>query len=100
MTMHAINALERKRLEVQSRLDAHKTQRERNQLGQFSTPPALAEDLLAYAKKLLPQGKAVRFIDPAFGTGAFYSALLKLFPCAQIEEARGFEIDPHYGRPA
>jgi hypothetical protein len=98
--MKAIDELEPKRFELQAQLDAGKTQAERNRLGQFATPPALAADILTYAKTLLPEGEPVRFLDPAIGTGAFYSALLKTFPASRIEKAKGFEIDPHYGRPA
>ena len=85
---------------VQAALDEGKTQAERNKLGQFATPPALAADILTYAKTLLPAGGRVRFLDPAIGTGAFYSALLKTFPDNRIECARGFEVDAHYGQPA
>ena len=45
-------------------------------------------------------GESVRFIDPAIGTGAFYSALLATFPRSAIGAAVGYEIDPHYGAPA
>ncbi|HEX3397156.1 MAG TPA: hypothetical protein VHS76_10680 [Steroidobacteraceae bacterium] len=92
--------LERQRLTLQVRLDSEKSQAERNRQGQFSTPPALAEDVLRYASKLLPGGEEVRFIDPAIGTGAFYSALFGAVPRARIAGALGFEIDPHYGDAA
>ncbi|MCI0660164.1 MAG: hypothetical protein L0220_03735 [Acidobacteria bacterium] len=95
-----IDILERKRIELQAKLDDMKTQAEHNRLGQFGRPPALAEDIQSYAKTLIPEGKPVRFLDPAIGTGAFYSALLKVFSSSLIEEARGFEIDVHYFRPA
>lgn len=95
-----ISELERQRFELQAALDGRKTLAERNRLGQFATPPALAADILAYAETLLPPGELVQFLDPAFGTGAFYSALLKTFPAARIDRACGFEVDPHYGRPA
>jgi hypothetical protein len=95
-----IEELEEERLRLQAQLDSHKTKRERNRLGQFATPPALARDILNYAKTLLPGRERIRFIEPAIGTGALYSALLKVFPENQIEEALGFEVDPHYGLPA
>lgn len=97
---HATADKEQKRLALQASLDAAKTQAERNRLGQFATPTPLAGDILQYAKTLLPRATQVRFIDPAIGTGAFYSALLKVFPKQRIAEAVGFELDPHYGRPA
>jgi adenine-specific DNA-methyltransferase len=92
--------LEKKRLSLQLILDDQKTQAERNKLGQFSTPTALAQDILRYAATLLPQGEPVRFLDPAIGTGAFYSALRHVYPNGQVREAEGYEIDPHYGHPA
>lgn len=95
-----IAARETARLALQAQLDGQKTALERNKLGQFATPTALAEDILSYAKSLLPADAAVSFLDPAIGTGSFYSALLKTFPAARIRDAKGFEIDPHYGVPA
>ena len=44
--------------------------------------------------------EAVRFIDPAIGTGSFYSALLQVFPAGRLTRAVGYEVDPHYGEPA
>jgi adenine-specific DNA-methyltransferase len=88
------------RLELQAQLDATKTQEERNRLGQFATPTALANDILACARNLLPDDAMVRFLDPAFGTGSFYSALNHVFPMERIARATGFEIDPHYGHQA
>lgn len=92
--------VEEERLRIQAALDAEKTQAERNRLGQFATPTALAEDILRYAARLHASEERVRFLDPAFGTGSFYSALLRVFPKKQIQEAQGFEIDPHYCGPA
>jgi methylase of polypeptide subunit release factors len=48
----------------------------------------------------LPAGERGSFLDPAIGTGSFYSAFLKAFPKKRIAEALGFELDPHYGKPA
>lgn len=91
---------EEARLRLQVKLDASKTQAERNKLGQYATPTELALDILRYARSLLPSGTTIRFLDPAFGTGSFYSALLRTFPSAEIAEAVGYEIDPHYGERA
>jgi predicted RNA methylase len=77
-------------------LESLKTQTERNKLGQFATPNVLATDILEYAKTLLPTSQQIRFLDPAFGTGAFYSALLRVFPSLRITKAWGYEIDPHH----
>lgn len=95
-----IKEKEQRRLALQSSLDAEKNQAERNRLGQFATPSALAVDILRYAASLMPAAAKVRFLDPAIGTGSFYSALLKVFPKWRIAEALGFELDPHYGNPA
>ena len=97
---NTLDAIEEQRITLQGCLDAQKTQAERNRLGQFATPPLLARDILSYARALLPSRGGVCFLDPAFGTGAFYSAARKVFQENQIKEARGFEIDPHYGVPA
>lgn len=93
-------AIELTRLESQIRLDSAKTQAERNRLGQFATPTGLAADILKYARALLPQPHKIRFLDPAFGTGSFYSALTGAFSPSEIVRAVGYEIDPHYGNEA
>ena len=100
MTMDTLDLLEQRRVELQIDLDAAKSKAERNQLGQFATPTPLAVQMLEQAKRLLPDDQPMRFLDPAFGTGAFYSALLRVFPDDQIVSARGYEIDPHYGDDA
>lgn len=69
-------------------------------MGQFATSPALAADILRYAAAVLDENNPVRFIDPAIGTGSFYSALLDVFPKKRIACATGYEMDPHYGVPA
>lgn len=95
-----ISDLERERQIIQVDLDAKKTQEERNVMGQFSTPNKLAIDLLLHARTILPKRGKVKFIDPAFGTGSFYSALNTIFPESRIESALGIEIDPHYAVPS
>jgi adenine-specific DNA-methyltransferase len=88
--------LEVRRIALQQECDSARTQRERNRLGQFATPQALALDILRFAKKLVPSDEKVRFLDPAFGTGSFFSALLEVFKPIRVAAAAGFEIDPHY----
>ena len=97
---NSTGTLEEQRLGFQAEIDARKSQAERNRLGQFATPTALAIDILKYGATLLQSGEQVRFLDPAIGTGAFYSALQEVFTSSQIAEAVGFEIDPSYGEPA
>lgn len=91
---------EQERLALQALLDANKSQAERNRLGQFATPSGLAEDVVRYALNLLSSAEKIHFLDPAFGTGSFYRALLQTVPKKRIAESLGFEIDPHYGEPA
>lgn len=98
--MNITKATEQARVLRQLQLDEAKTQIERNKLGQFATPTDLAYDILKYAFELFPAHLKIRFLDPAFGTGSFYSALLRVFPPSQIAEAIGYEIDPHYGSSA
>jgi len=95
-----IDRFESQRQALQVELDEQKTQEERNIMGQFSTPNMLANDILTHAENIFPKRGKVRFLDPAFGTGSFYSALNKVFPESRIEAATGFEIDKHYGEPA
>ena len=98
--MNVTATIELTRMLRQSQLDGSRTQVQRNQLGQFATPPTLAADILKYASMLLPSDIKIRFLDPAFGTGSFYSALLQQFGRSQIVKAVGYEIDPHYGNEA
>jgi adenine-specific DNA-methyltransferase len=76
----------------QTRLDTLKTPAERNKWGQFATPFELALSLARYAHKTLGAGR-LRFLDPAVGTGSFYSALSQVVPQKTIEAATGIELD-------
>ena len=98
--MRCIEEIETQRQIIQRELDLLKTQEQRNILGQFSTPIILANDILRNALKLMPTGDKIRFLDPAIGTGAFFSALSNVFLPICIEAAIGYEIDEHYGKPA
>ncbi len=100
MTKKTIAKYEVRRIALQDELDAKKEGSERNRMGQFATPNRLAVDILRYAKAQLGMSEKVRFIDPAIGTGSFYSALLDVFPNPLISAAVGYEIDRHYGDPA
>ena len=94
------DTIEQRRCVMQTELDGHKSQAERNKLGQFATPTQLARDVLTYGLGLLPEAMPVRFLDPALGTGSFYSALLSTLADRPVQSAVGFEIDPHYGEPS
>lgn len=98
--MPEIRKKEQERQRLQFILDKLKSQQERNALGQYSTPFQLAWEILIYAKANIRDKNNIRFFDPAFGTGVFYSALTHVFLEEQIKVARGFEIDTHYFSPA
>ncbi len=97
--MADIRDREKARLELQERLDAAKEQSERNRLGQFATPSELASEIVAYAVSLLPPDCKIRFLEPGFGTGPFYSALLWHVPASRLKAAAGYEIDPDQAGP-
>src|SRR5438309_1552489 len=61
-----VTMTEAHRLAEQERLDRLKTPKERNRLGQFATPPALALDIARYAAESC-RGRRVSFLDPAIG---------------------------------
>jgi adenine-specific DNA-methyltransferase len=96
----SVDLIEAKRIVEQIQLEGSKTSLERNRLGQFATPNLLAIEILKYSKALLPDNEAIHFLDPAIGTGSFYSALLQLFPVEEIKSAAGYEIDRDYAEAA
>lgn len=98
--MDALSLREQQRQALQEVLDKQKTQGERNRLGQFATPFDLACQITSYSMTLLPEKVSIRFLDPAVGTGVFFSALNRIVTADQIAAADGYEIDSHYGAPA
>jgi len=99
MATVAHQTIEGRRREEQTRLDTLKTAAERNKWGQFATPFELALSLARYAHKTLGEGR-LRFLDPAIGTGSFYSALSQAVPAKTIEVATGIELDPLFADAA
>jgi hypothetical protein len=91
--------IEEHRLQEQERLDALKTAAERNRWGQFATPPKLARSIARYALALMGEN-SVRFLDPAVGTGSFFSALCQESAPHSIESAVGVELDPLFAKSA
>lgn len=89
--------MENRREEMQEQLDAQKTQKDRNKLGQFSTPYPLALEIMRYMRQLIGTDN-VSFIEPAIGTGVFYSAFNQVFSMRN-QHVLGFEIDPLYYNP-
>jgi hypothetical protein len=88
------------RLAEQVRLDALKTSAQRNERGQFATPPDLAMEIVRHLQTMWMTAEPVRFIDPAVGTGSFYSALLQVFPRSAIARAVGIELDEVFAQAA
>ena len=85
-----MNRVETERTRIQAELDAQRTQRQRNVMGQFATPSPLAVEMLRSARDLTHRRtRGLKFMDPAFGTGAFYSALLHVFGRESIAAAYG-----------
>jgi len=85
----------------QERLDGLRGAAERNRRGQFATPPALALDIAKYARsKRRNRPGTVRFLDPAIGSGSFYSAFRHAFSENAISAAIGIELDPDAAKVA
>jgi adenine-specific DNA-methyltransferase len=100
VTMAKVEKLEIQRQALQEQLNGAKTQVARNKLGQFATPQVLAAEIVDCAMELLPKSSPIRFLEPGFGLGPFYSALLSSVPQKRIAVAAGYELDQHYAEPA
>ena len=95
MNAHQDNPTETRRQAIQAAVDATRSAAERNRLGQFATPNALAIDIARYVDSLIDDRKrAVRFADPSIGSGSFFSAALAVFGPKRIRSAVGVELDP------
>ncbi len=97
---HSKEVLEVKRAEAQQAVDASKSAEERNRLGQFSTPFPIASHMVAHALAAMPATMPITFLEPALGSGVFYSALLRRLNAKRMERAVGCEIDPAYSEVA
>lgn len=93
--MDKINSTESRRTEIQVALDAERTSLERNQAGQFATPPELALDIMRFALRIHGE-QPIRFLEPSCGSGSFISALLQEAPATQIASVVGVELDPRF----
>ena len=91
--MHTSDHMETQRLELQLELDNSSTHDERNQTGQHATPSELANQILRYAANRIGGEEKISFLDPAVGTGAFYSALLSTVNQERIERAQGYDTN-------
>jgi hypothetical protein len=96
-----VEEIEARRQVEQGLLDRLKTLEERNRLGQFATPPALALEIAGHAAACW-RGRAgdVAFLDPAIGSGSFYSAFRRVFPGGLVGDACGVEIDAGFAGAA
>lgn len=91
-----LKSKEHSRRSMQESIDQSKALEERRRYGQFSTPYALAKEIVSYGLTLQPDSE-ISFLEPCIGTGAFYSALLNAARGrCPIQKATGIEIDPAY----
>jgi len=87
---------EKERKVGQFLIDKSRTKFYRNQLGQFATPNELAIEILEETKHLLHSIKRINFLDPAIGSGSFFSAFLQVFEKDRIGESFGVDIDKDF----
>ena len=89
-----LNLTESSRLQLQAAIDSSKGLEDRRRLGQFATPFELAQEIISYGLTLQGE-KELSFLEPAIGTGSFYSALL--VECGKqskiLKSATGIELD-------
>lgn len=89
-----LNLTESSRLQLQAAIDSSKGLEDRRRLGQFATPFELAQEIISYGLTLQRE-KELSFLEPAIGTGSFYSALL--VECGKqskiLKSATGIELD-------
>ena len=97
----ATSERETARYQIQTEIDAAKTPVERNRLGQFSTPFPLAIAMVRQSLAYLSANSPLCFLEPAVGSGVYFSALSELPGVAsRLTTAIGVEIDSAYGAPA
>jgi len=85
------------RAAAQVAVDSMKEAGERNRLGQFSTPFPLADQMMRHALSFFNDDAPLDFLEPAVGSGVFFSALIHHVATAHIRSATGCEIDASYG---
>lgn len=101
MITHQDSSLESRRQAIQADIDTRKSAADRNRLGQFATPNALAVDIARYVESVIGQTKdSIRFADPSIGSGSFFSAALSVFGSKRIDSAVGIELDPAFADAA
>ena len=102
MIAHQYNPVEVRRQAMQADIDTRKSAAERNRLGQFATPNALAVDIARYVESLIIDRRksGIRFADPSIGSGSFFSAALAVFGSKRMKSAVGVELDPAFADAA
>jgi hypothetical protein len=89
------SSIESERQAVQLAIDASKSASERNRLGQFATPHALAVQIARCIDILMGTPRPpIHFADPSIGSGSFFSAALAVYGATRIQSALGVEIEP------
>jgi predicted RNA methylase len=96
-TVGNLTQIEVEREQMQDQVDSAKSIDERRRLGQFATPIDLAKEIVSYGLKI-QNSNSISFLEPALGTGAFYSALLSELDKSDkvLDSAFGVEIDSDY----
>jgi adenine-specific DNA-methyltransferase len=101
MIPHEDHLIESRRQAIQAEIDTRKSAAERNRLGQFATPNALAVEIARYVQSVIGRTKgSLRFADPSIGSGSFFSAALAVFGSKRISSAVGVELDPAFADAA
>ncbi|MEX2218679.1 MAG: hypothetical protein WD749_07940 [Phycisphaerales bacterium] len=95
------NTSEARRQAIQAAIDATRSGAERNRMGQFATPNALAVQIARFVGTLIgARMGGIRFGDPSIGSGSFFSAALDVFGRERIQSAVGVELDPAFADAA
>ena len=89
--MNGVIQKETQRLRQQTLYDDSRPSGDRNRRGQYSTPFALAAEIVEFVVSLTDPDVPLRVLEPAVGTGAFFSALLHSVPIERIHSAVSFE---------
>lgn len=96
-TIGDLSFIESRRMQLQTSIDKVKSIENRRRFGQYATPYELAREIMSFGLSLQNK-KEISFLEPAFGTGAFYSALLSESDkrAKTINTAIGIEVDKDF----
>ncbi len=96
LSMLKIDELESQRVEMLYDIILKKTKFDRNKYGQFATPVSLSDEIIMITLNYINKPKIV-FLDPAMGSGTFFSSLLRANNSnVEVEKAIGFETDSEF----